>query len=70
MYRVKVTRDEDFLFAECLEHSNCFTQGKDLREVLDNMKEVFALILNEHKPKIELILEDETVDMLLAANSV
>ena len=67
MYKVKITRDEDFLFAECLEHSNCFTQGKNLREVLENIKEVLTLILNDEEPKLELIIEEEAVDMLLAA---
>ena len=67
MYRIKITRDEDFLFAECLEHSNCFTQGKNLKEIIENIKEVFSLILNERNPKLELIIEDSAVNTLLAA---
>jgi len=43
-----VEEDEDgFLIAECQLFSDCYTQGKTFNEVLENMRDVLWLVLEE-----------------------
>ena len=61
---VEIWKGEKFYIAQCLEHSNCFTQGKTIEEAIHNIKEVIELILNIKHPKLNVILKDALVDVL------
>ncbi|MDG6028036.1 MAG: type II toxin-antitoxin system HicB family antitoxin [Candidatus Brocadia sp.] len=63
-FTVKIERDEKFCIAQCVEHSNCFTQGKTIEEAIRNIKEVLELILNVKHPKLKIILKDSLVNAL------
>jgi len=39
--------EDGFLIAECPLFNGCYTQGKTLDEVLENMREVLELVLEE-----------------------
>ncbi len=61
---VEIEKDEDFYIAQCVEHSNCFTQGKTIEEVIHNIKEVLGLVLEIKHFKLNIILKKELVDTL------
>ena len=61
---VEIWKGEKFYIAQCLEHSNCFTQGKTIEETIHNIKEVIALILNIKQLKLNVILKDALVNVL------
>ncbi len=61
---VEIWKGEKFYIAQCLEHSNCFTQGKTIEETIHNIKEVIELILNIKQPKLNVILKDALVNVL------
>jgi predicted RNase H-like HicB family nuclease len=63
-FTVEIEKDEKFYVAQCLEHSNYFTQGKTIEEAIHNIKEVLVLILNIKHPKLNIILKDELVNTL------
>jgi predicted RNase H-like HicB family nuclease len=64
IFTVEIEKDEKFYVAQCLEHSNCFTQGKTIEETIHNIKEVIELILDIKHPKLNVILKDALVDVL------
>lgn len=61
---VEIEKDEKFYIAQCLKHSNCFTQGKTIDETIHNIKEVIELILNIKNPKLNIILKDSLIKAL------
>ena len=63
-FTVEIEKDEKFYIAQCVEHSNCFTQGKTIEEAIRNIKEVIELILNIKHPKLNIILKDSLVNAL------
>ena len=63
-FTIEIEKDENFYVAQCIEHSNCFTQGKTIVETIHNIKEVIELILNVKHPKLKIILKDELVNAL------
>lgn len=63
-FTVEIEMDEKFYIAQCVEHSNCFTQGKTIEEAIRNIKEVIELILNVKHPKLKIILKDSLVNAL------
>ncbi|OOP57456.1 MAG: hypothetical protein AYP45_03160 [Candidatus Brocadia carolinensis] len=63
-FAVEIEKDEKFYIAQCVEHSNCFTQGKTIEEAIRNIKEVIELILNVKHPKLKIILKDSLVNAL------
>ena len=63
-FNVEIEKDEKFYIAQCLKHSNCFTQGKTIEETIHNIKEVIELILNIKHPKLNVILKDALVDAI------
>lgn len=63
-FTVEIEKDEKFYIAQCVEHSNCFTQGKTIEEAIRNIKEVIELILNVKHPKLKIILKDSLVNAL------
>lgn len=64
IFTIEIEKDEKFYVAQCLEHSNCFTQGKTIEETIHNIKEVIELILDIKHPKLNVILKDALVDVL------
>lgn len=64
IFTIEIEKDEKFYVAQCLEHSNCFTQGKTIEKTIHNIKEVLQLILNIKHPKLNVILKDALVDVL------
>ena len=66
-YTIEIERDGKFFVAQCVEHSNCFTQGRTLRETLRNMQEVLELILDVQNPQMEAHLMDEVVEAIVQA---
>ncbi|MFO0794054.1 MAG: type II toxin-antitoxin system HicB family antitoxin [Candidatus Brocadiaceae bacterium] len=63
-FTVEIEKDEKFYIAQCLEHSNCFTQGKTIEEAIHNIKEIIELILDVKHPKLNVVLKDTFVDVL------
>ncbi|OHB99104.1 MAG: hypothetical protein A3G70_06065 [Planctomycetes bacterium RIFCSPLOWO2_12_FULL_39_13] len=63
-FTIEIEKDENFYVAQCIEHSNCFTQGETIEETIHNIKEVIELILNVKHPKLKIILKDELVNAL------
>ncbi len=50
-YTIEIERDGKFFVAQCIEHPNCFTQGRTLRETLRNMNYRFARSLRSRKDR-------------------
>ncbi|MBU0590948.1 type II toxin-antitoxin system HicB family antitoxin [Candidatus Micrarchaeota archaeon] len=49
-FTVLIEKDEDGMFvAEVPDLKGCYTQGKTVQEVLENIREVINLCLEEHK---------------------
>ena len=46
-YHFKIHKEEDGLWAECVELEGCVTQGDTMEELIDNMNEVLNLYLDE-----------------------
>lgn len=63
-FTIEIEKNETFYVAQCIEHSNCFTQGKTIEEAIHNIKEVIELILNVKRPKLKIVLKDELVNAL------
>lgn len=63
-FTIEIEKDENFYVAQCIEHSNCFTQGETIEEAIHNIKEVIELILNIKTPKLKIVLKDELVNAL------
>ena len=63
-FNVEIWRGEKFYIAQCLEHSNCFTQGETVEETIGNIKEVIELILDVEQPKLTVHFRDELVEAL------
>ncbi|MEK6636094.1 MAG: type II toxin-antitoxin system HicB family antitoxin [Planctomycetota bacterium] len=63
-FTIEIEKDENFYVAQCIEYSNCFTQGKTIEETIHNIKEVIELILNVKHPKLKIVLKDELVNAL------
>ena len=63
-FTIEIEKDENFYVAQCIEHSNCFTQGKTIEETIHNIKEVIELILNVKHPKLKIVLKDELINTL------
>ena len=64
MFTINIEKGEKFYIAQCREHSNCFTQGKTIEETIHNIKEVLSLILDVKRPKLNIILKDDLVNVL------
>ena len=64
-YKIEIERDGKFFVAQCIGHSNCFTQGRTLRETLRNMQEVLELMLDVKNPQMEVYLMDEAVEAII-----
>lgn len=58
---VEIWKGEKFYIAQCLEHSNCFTQGKTIEETIHNIKEVIELVLEVSNPKLDVRVKEEFV---------
>ncbi|MCF6155397.1 MAG: type II toxin-antitoxin system HicB family antitoxin [Candidatus Brocadia sp.] len=63
-FTVEIEKDEKFYIAQCIEHSNCFTQGRTIEEAIHNIKEAIEPILNIKHPKLNIILKDSLVNAL------
>ncbi len=63
-FTIEIEKDEKFYVAQCVEHSNCFTQGRTIEEAIHNIKEVIELILNIKRPKLNIILKNSLVNAL------
>jgi len=61
---IEIWKGEKFHIAKCVEHSNCFTQGKTIDEAIHNIKEVIELILGVKNPKLNIVLKDSLVNAL------
>ncbi len=61
---IEIWKGEKFYIAQCIEHSNCFTQGKTIEETIHNIKEVIELILNIKHSKLNVVIKDALVDVL------
>ncbi len=61
---VEIWKGEKFYIAQCLEHSNCFTQGKTIEETIHNIKEVIELVLEISNPKLEVKIKEELVSAI------
>ena len=64
-YTIEIERDGKFFVAQCIEHTNCFTQGRTLRETLRNMCEVLELMLDVKSPQMEAHLIGEAVEAIV-----
>ncbi len=64
-YTIEIERDGNFFVAQCIEHPNCFTQGRTLRETLRNMQEVLELMLDVKNPQMKAHLMDEAVESIV-----
>jgi predicted RNase H-like HicB family nuclease len=64
-YTIEIERDGTFFVAHCVEHPNCFTQGRTLKETLRNIQEVLELMLDVKNPKMEAHLVNETVEAIV-----
>ena len=64
-YTIEIERDSKFLVAQCTEHPNCFTQGRTLRDTLQNIQEVLELILDVKNPQMEVHLMGEVVEAIV-----
>ena len=64
IFTIDIEKGEKFYIAQCREHSNCFTQGKTIEETIHNIKEVLSLILGIRRPKLNIILKDDLVNVL------
>lgn len=49
--------DDGWIFARCLEVPEAFTQGRDLEEARENLKEAIVLMLEERRERGERELE-------------
>ncbi len=61
---VEIWKGEKFFIAQCLEHSNCFTQRKTIEESIRNIKEVIELVLKVSNPKLEVKIKEELVSSI------
>jgi len=61
---VEITRGEQFFVAQCKEYSNCFAQGSTIEAVIQNIKDVIALILEDADPQIDVELTEQLVRAL------
>ena len=64
-YTIEIERDGKFFVAQCIEHPNCFTQGRTLKETLRNMQEVLELMLYVKNPQMEAHLMNEAVETIV-----
>jgi predicted RNase H-like HicB family nuclease len=64
-YTIEIELDERFFVAQCVEHPDCFTQGRTLRETLRNMQEVLELMRDVKAPQMEVCLMDEAVRAII-----
>jgi len=64
-YTIEIERDGKFFVAQCIEQTNCFTQGRTIRETLRNMQEVLELMLDVKNPQMEAHLMDEVVEAIV-----
>lgn len=53
---VKIERTGEWYAARLLEDNSCYSQGKTLEEVVDNIREVIELVRGEKKPELEVII--------------
>lgn len=51
VFSVIVEKDKDGYFAECRELQGCYTQGKTYEEVMENIKEVIGLHVEDRKER-------------------
>ncbi|HHT9149386.1 MAG TPA: type II toxin-antitoxin system HicB family antitoxin [Candidatus Wujingus californicus] len=63
-FTIEIEKDKKFFIAQCIEHSNCFTQGITIEETIHNIKEVIELILEIKNPKLNIILKNSLVNAL------
>jgi predicted RNase H-like HicB family nuclease len=63
-FTIEIEKDKKFFIAQCIEHSNCFTQGKTIEETIHNIKEVIELILGIKNPNLNIILKNSLVNAL------
>lgn len=63
-FTIEIEKGERFYIAQCLEYSNCFTQGKTIEEAISNIKEVISLIRGVKHPQLKVILKDKLVEIL------
>ncbi len=53
---VQIERIGVWYAARLLEDDSCYSQGKTLEEVVDNIREVIELVRGEKKPELEVII--------------
>ncbi|CAG0939193.1 hypothetical protein BROC_00511 [Candidatus Brocadiaceae bacterium] len=56
-FTIEIEKDKKFYIAQCVEHSNCFTQGKTIEEAIEH-------ILNIKRQKLNITLKDSLVNAL------
>ncbi len=59
---IYIEKGEKFYITQCIEHSNCFAQGKTIEETISTIKEVIKLIQAVKRPKLKVILKDKLVE--------
>ena len=53
---VAIEQTGEWYAARLLEDDSCYSQGKTLEEVVDNIREVIELVRGEKKPDLEVII--------------
>jgi predicted RNase H-like HicB family nuclease len=64
-FSVVVEKDSDGYFARCNELQGCYTQGETYEEVLENIKDVISLHVNEIAETGEEIPQPQNVSLTL-----
>ena len=56
VFHIAIEKEDDWLIAHGLEERGIVTQGRTLDEIHENVREVIALMFDEHDVQLELIL--------------
>ena len=56
---IQVERGDKFLVAQALEEPGILTQGRNFDELIVNVRAAAALLLQDHRLHLELILPDD-----------
>lgn len=59
VYHIRVEMSDGWYCVSALEDSGIYTQGRTLDEAVVNIREVIALIRNDKRPQLEIILPAE-----------
>ncbi len=64
-FSIIIEKDEDGYFAKCNELQGCYTQGDTYEEVIQNIKDVIALHVEDRIESGEEIHQSENVSLTL-----